>query len=79
MIGRLLGVAVPLAILTSALLLSLSRAGRRLRDIWTDWLDEGARRHKAAYAVLHPHLAVYGLWLLASRTIRETRNTGGHP
>lgn len=79
MTGRLLGVAVPLAILTSALLLSLGRAGRRLRDAWNDWLDEGQRRHKAAYAVLHLHLTVYGLWLLVSRTIRETWNTGGQP
>ena len=79
MIGRLLGVAVPLAILTSALLLALGRATRFIRDAWTDWLDEGQRRHKAAYAVLHLHLTVYGLWLLVSRTIREARNAGGHP
>ena len=63
----------------TAALDALARVGRRLRDVWTDWLDEGQRRHKAVYAVLHLHLTVYGLWLLASRTIRETWNTGGQP
>ena len=68
MTGRLLGVAVPAAILASALLLALGRAGRWLRDAWTDWLDEGARRHRIAYAVLHPHQIVVMIWLALRRS-----------
>jgi hypothetical protein len=70
-IGRLLGVAVPLGVLASMLLLGLGRAGRFLRAAWTDWLDEGARRHRLAYAVLHPHQIAVMIWLaLRTRSSR---------
>ena len=71
MTGRLLGVAVPLAILTSATLLGLGRTARFLRDVWTDWLDEGARRHRITYALTHPHQIAVMIWLaLRTRSSR---------
>lgn len=70
MIARALAVGIVCAPFISAALLGLGRAGRALRTTWTYWPDKGRRHHQIAYAVLHPHLIAYSLWLRATHSTR---------